>query len=343
MARAKNDPYKNALSFERPVVELDVKLKELRAQLKEKGEEADSELRADVARSIEERDALLAELESGLTLWQRIQISRHMDRPVAGDYIELLCTDVVELHGDRTFRDDKAIFTGLVTLRGRRVMLVAHRKGRTTQARIERNWGSAHPEGYRKALRCMRLAVRLGLPVVTLINTPGAYPGIGAEERGQASAIAWNILEMSRLPVPIVSVVIGEGGSGGALGIGVCDRLLVMENSYYSVISPEGCASILWKDGSRAEEAAYALKLSTSTLTELGVADEILAEPTGGAHRDKQAAAEILGDAVDRQLAELSKLSVTKLRAARQAKYRNIGQFAEELTVYPGSTPVDAD
>ena len=330
MARSKKDPFKNTLSFERPIVELDIKLRDLGSQLRDKGDESDPGMRADLARTTDERDALLAEMTAQLDLWQRIQISRHMDRPVSADYIEQLCTDVVELHGDRTFGDDKAIFTGLATLGKRRMLIVAHRKGRTTEARIECNWGCAHPEGYRKALRCMQLAVRMGLPILTLINTPGAYPGIGAEERGQASAIAWNIFEMARLPVPIVSVVIGEGGSGGALGIGVCDRLLILENAYYSVISPEGCASILWKDGSRAEEAAGALKLTTGALTELGVADEVLPEPMGGAHRDKPEAARILGEAVERQFAELSKLKVKDLLAGRAEKYRNIGQFEKD-------------
>jgi acetyl-CoA carboxylase carboxyl transferase subunit alpha len=327
MARSKKDPLQNTLAFERPVAELDLKLKELTAKLKEQGEQPEAELLAELDQTTERRDAALGDMVSQLTLWQRIQLSRHMNRPVSADYIEQLCTDVVELHGDRTFGDDKAIFTGLATLGPRRVLIVAHRKGRTTQARIECNWGCAHPEGYRKALRCMKLAVRMNLPIVTFINTPGAYPGIGAEERGQASAIAWNIFEMARLPVPIVSVVIGEGGSGGALGIGVCDRLLVLENAYYSVISPEGCASILWKDGSRAEEAAHALKLTTGALTELGVADEILPEPPGGAHRDKGRAAEILGEAVERHLAELSEQSDAELLAGRIQKYRHIGSF----------------
>ena len=330
MARSKKDPLQNTLAFERPVAELDLKLKELAAKLKEQGDEPEAELLEEINQTTEQRDVVLGEMVSQLTLWQRIQLSRHMNRPVSADYIEQLCTEVVELHGDRTFGDDKAIFTGLATLGSRRVLIVAHRKGRTTQARIECNWGCAHPEGYRKALRCMKLAVRMKLPIVTFINTPGAYPGIGAEERGQASAIAWNIFEMARLPVPIVSVVIGEGGSGGALGIGVCDRLLVLENAYYSVISPEGCASILWKDGSRAEEAAHALKLTTEALTELGVADEILPEPRGGAHRDKERAAEILGEAVERHLAELSEQSDSELLAGRVSKYRHIGSFSPD-------------
>ena len=345
MARAsKNDPLKNALSFEKPVREMDLKLAELEARIAEAGEEAEASDQEEADRLRGERDELLEQVVSELTLWQRIQLSRHMDRPVSADYLEALCTDVVELHGDRTFGDDRAIFTGFATLGKRRLLVVAHRKGRTTEARIACNWGCAHPEGYRKALRCMQLAVRMNLPILTLINTPGAYPGIGAEERGQASAIAWNIFEMSRLPVPIVSVVIGEGGSGGALGIGVCDRLLVLENAYYSVISPEGCASILWKDGSRAEEAASALKLSTDALSELGVADEIVPEPKGGAHRDKADAARLLGEAVERQFAELSKLGSKQLINARAEKYRGLGSFQPDPAgAYPAQAQAPED
>ncbi len=333
-AKGKDDPLKNALAFERPVRELDLHIEELRASLKEgkpdgakvRGREVDRE--RELAELERRRDKVLSELAASLTIWQRIQLSRHIERPGTAELMDLLFTDVVELHGDRLFGDDKAIFTGFATLGQRRLMVVGHRKGRTTQERIECNWGCAHPEGYRKALRAMKLAERLKLPVLTLINTPGAYPGIGAEERGQASAIAWNILEMFGLRVPVVSVVLGEGGSGGALGIGVCDRLLVLENAYYSVISPEGCASILWKDGARAEEAALALKLGSETLLELGVADERLSEPPGGAHRDKQAMARILEEALQRHYEELSPLPVADLLAGRAAKYRRIGRFS---------------
>ena len=330
MARlSRNDPLKNALAFERPVRELDLRIVEVDGQLGEADDETRPELEARRGLLVGERDALLADVAANLSMWQRIQLSRHVERPVTGDFVEQLLTDVVELHGDRHFGDDPAILTALATLRGRRLLLVAHQKGRTTEERIACNWGCAHPEGYRKALRCMQLAARFGLPIVTLINTPGAYPGIGAEERGQASAIAWNILEMSVLPVPVVSVVIGEGGSGGALGIGVCDRLLCLENSYYSVISPEGCASILWKDGSRAEEAAAALRLETSALLELGIADEILPEPLGGAHRDKSAMAVVVGDALQKHLDELCALSTEELVGRRAEKYRGIGPFRE--------------
>jgi acetyl-CoA carboxylase carboxyl transferase subunit alpha len=331
-AKGKDDPLKNALAFERPVRELDLRLAELREAAKAPRPEGKAARgRPDPAVELldveRRRDAALAEMQANLTVWQRIQLSRHIERPGTLDLVEALCSDVIELHGDRLYGDDKAILTALATLGRRRVMVVGHRKGRTTQERIECNWGCAHPEGYRKALRAMQLAQRQKLPILTLINTPGAYPGIGAEERGQASAIAWNILEMFGLRVPVVSVVLGEGGSGGALGIGICDRLLVLENAYYSVISPEGCASILWKDGARSEEAALALKLSSSTLLELGVADELVPEPTGGAHRDRAAMARTLGEALERAFEELCALPVPELLAARTRKYRQIGKF----------------
>jgi acetyl-CoA carboxylase carboxyl transferase subunit alpha len=332
-AKGKDDPLKNALAFERPVRELDLRIGELRDAVAHpppapaKGKPPRQDPARELAELERRRDAMLTDLTGNLSVWQRIQLSRHIERPGTTEYVELLFTEVVELHGDRLFGDDKAIFTALATLGQRRLLVVGHRKGRSTQERIECNWGCSHPEGYRKALRAMKLAERLRLPILTLINTPGAYPGIGAEERGQASAIAWNILEMFGLHVPVVSVVIGEGGSGGALGIGVCDRLLVLENAYYSVISPEGCASILWKDGQRAEEAALALKLGSETLLELGVADEILPEPPGGAHRDKHAAAKTLADTLQRHFEELGALQVNDLLAARARKYRQIGRF----------------
>ena len=330
-AKGKDDPLKNALAFERPVRELDLRLAELREAAQSPRPEGKGKARVDPAQELAElerrRDAALAEMQAKLSVWQRIQLSRHIERPGTLDLIEALCTDVVELHGDRLFGDDKAIFTGFATLGKRRLMVVGHRKGRTTQERIECNWGCAHPEGYRKAMRAMQLAQRQNLPILTLINTPGAYPGIGAEERGQASAIAWNILEMFGLAVPVVSVVLGEGGSGGALGIGVCDRLLVLENAYYSVISPEGCASILWKDGARAEEAALALKLGSGVLLELGVADELVPEPPGGAHRDRPALARTLGEVLQRVYEELAALPVPELLAARARKYRHIGRY----------------
>jgi len=326
MVRAK-DPLRNALPFERSVRELDLKIAAREAELREREEEVDPAGDEALSAMASERDGRLAEMLAGLTTWQRIQLSRHTERPGLVEYLDLLFTEVVELHGDRLFGDDRAMFTGFAALDGRRLMLVGHRKGVTTEERIACNWGCAHPEGYRKALAKMKLAERLGLPIVTLINTPGAYPGIGAEERGQAAAIAWNLLEMSLLRVPVVSVVIGEGGSGGALGIGVCDRLLILENAYYSVISPEGCASILWKDSSRAEQAAEALRLDSGTLVELGIADERLPEPPGGAHRDRAATARTLGEAIGRHLDELTALSLDDLLTRRTEKYRSMGQF----------------
>src|SRR5262245_5767742 len=337
-AKGKDDPLKNALAFERPVRELDLRIEELKdaiaqppapAPAKGKGKPppAPTDPTRELAELERRRETMVAELAANLTVWQRIQLSRHIERPGTTDYVEMLFTDVFELHGDRLFGDDKAIFAALATLGQRRLLVVGHRKGRTTQERIECNWGCAHPEGYRKALRAMRLAERLRLPILTLINTPGAYPGIGAEERGQASAIAWNILEMFGMHVQVVSVVIGEGGSGGDLGIGVCDRLLVLENAYYSVISPEGCASILWKDGARSEEAALALKLGSDTLVELGIADERLPEPPGGAHRDKAAMAATLKTALQRHLDALCELPPAELLARRAARYRAIGRY----------------
>jgi len=327
-SKVQHPAIKNALAFEKPVRELDVQIEELTAAAAMEASGGKPQPPSPALKElIAKRDVMLGELQRDLTIWKRIQLSRHTDRPVTIDYIELMLTDVIELHGDRLYGDDRAIFTGFASLNGRKIMLVAHRKGRTTQERIECNWGCAHPEGYRKALRCMQLAERQKLPILTLINTPGAYPGIGAEERGQASAIAWSILEMFRLKVPVVSVVIGEGGSGGALGIGVCDRLLVLENSYYSVISPEGCASILWKDGARSEEAALSLKLGSATLVELGVADELVPEPPGGAHRDKAGMAAVLKATLVRHFDELCALPPAELATRRSAKYRNLGSF----------------
>ena len=241
--------------------------------------------------------------------------------------------EFVELFGDKTFGDDPAICTGFATLNGRRFLLVGHRKGRTTKERLETNFGCAHPEGYRKALRKMRLAEKMGLPIVTFINTPGAYPGIGAEERGQAAAIAENILEMFRIRTPILCIVIGEGGSGGALGIGVGDRVLMMQYAYYSVISPEGCAAILWKDGARTPEAAEALKLTASTLTELGIVDGTVEEPPGGAHRDPQRAMEAMGRAICDHLDELAQVPLDDLLAARREKFRRIGAIEGRFPV----------
>ncbi|MCI0343585.1 MAG: acetyl-CoA carboxylase carboxyltransferase subunit alpha [Planctomycetales bacterium] len=311
------------LPIEKPLVDLDRKLQELR----EKAAANPKVSLAGEIRLLEERlERKTRELFAALTPWQRVQIARHASRPVLSDYLSLVFDDFLEIHGDRGFRDDPAMATGFATIAGEKVLLVGHRKGKNTKERMATNFGMAHPEGYRKALRAMRLAEKFGLPIVTLINTPGAYPGIGAEERGQSQAIAQNLLEMSRLRTPIVCAVIGEGGSGGALGIGVGDRVLILENAYYSVISPEGCASILWKDAARAPDAAAALKLTAQDLMGLGLVDEIVPEPLGGAHRDPTGAATRLKLALLGHLRDLASVPVAELLARRYEKLRSYGR-----------------
>lgn len=322
---SKPDPLQNALDFERPIVELEQKISELQ----ELADQTKMDLTSELKPLRELRDKLLRQICATMTPWQRVRLARHPLRPVTGDYVNLIFEEVIELHGDRAFADDRAILTAFAKIGEERVLLVAHRKGRTTEERMKTNWGCAHPEGYRKALLRMKLAEKFGLPIVTLINTPGAYPGIGAEERGQAAAIARNILEMSRLRVPVVSVVIGEGGSGGALGIGVCDRLLMMEYAYYSVITPEGCAAILWKDGDKAEAAATALKITSRDLQALGLVDDVVPEPLGGAHRDHAKTAIALRDRILRNLSELRAMSIDDMVAARYQRYRWIGDGPE--------------
>jgi acetyl-CoA carboxylase carboxyl transferase subunit beta len=265
----------------------------------------------------------------GRTAWESVQLARHQDRPNLAEYIELVCDDFTELHGDRTFGDDQSIVGGLASIAGRPVMIVGHQKGRGTRESIQRNFGMPHPEGYRKALRLMQYAGRFGLPIVTFIDTPGAYPGIQAEERNQSEAIARNLLVMSRLPVPIVCTIIGEGGSGGALAIGVGDRVLMLENTIYSVISPEGCATILFKDAAAAPRAAEASRLTARELHKLGVADEVVPEPPGGAHTDREATAAALKAALVRNLAELSAQSPEALVDARYARFRAFGEYTE--------------
>jgi acetyl-CoA carboxylase carboxyl transferase subunit alpha len=259
--------------------------------------------------------------------WQRAQIARHPQRPYTLDWISLMITDFVELHGDRGFGDDKALITGLGKLRGRPVAVIGHQKGRDTKQRIDRNFGQPKPEGYRKALRIMELAAKFGRPVLTFIDTPGAYPGIDAEERGQGEAIARNLREMARLPVPIIVTVTGEGGSGGALAIAVGDRVNILENGFYSVISPEGCASIIWRDSTKAETAAIAMKIMSTDLKDLGIVDEIIPEPDGGAHSDYEAAAKLFGDTLERQLLILSNQGIKELLQARYKKFRHMCQF----------------
>lgn len=311
------------LPFEQKIQEIEAKIDELRELASSSSIDVGDQL-ASMERQLEEATA---KTYSQLTPWEEVGVARHPQRPVASDYIEEMLDDFVELKGDRTFGDDRAMVTGLATMGGRRFMLVGHRKGRTTKERLETNFGCAHPEGYRKAWRKMKLAEKLGLPIVSLINTPGAYPGIGAEERGQAMAIAENIIGMFTLRTPIVVLVIGEGGSGGALGIGIGDRVLMMEHSYYSVISPEGCAAILWKDGSRSADAADALKLTAKDLTALGVVDEVITEPLGGAHRRRDEAIASVRTTLLRNLDELDGRDLDELVEARREKFRRIAEI----------------
>jgi acetyl-CoA carboxylase carboxyl transferase subunit alpha len=311
------------LDFEKPIVELEEKLEELRKQSKDHSINLDPEVRKMQSKLEETRRSIY----ENLTPWQRVQIARHTARPFMLDYVSMCFTDFVELKGDRLFGDDPAMPGGLGTLDGIRCVVIGHQKGRNTKENVHRNFGSAHPEGYRKALRLMKMAAKFRLPIVSLIDTPGAYPGVGAEERHIAESIAVNLREMMLLPVPVVAVVIGEGGSGGALGIGVADSVLVMENAYYSVISPEGCAAILWKHRKHAPEAATALKLTASDLKELGLIDDVVPEPLGGAHHDHKAAAAALSEVVLRHLRRLQKVPPEKLLEQRYAKFRAMGQF----------------
>jgi len=270
---------------------------------------------------------LRREFYTHLGPWQRAQIARHPQRPYTLDWVNLMLTDFIELHGDRGFGDDKALIAGLARFRGRPVAIIGHQKGRDTKQRVVRNFGQPKPEGYRKALRVMELAAKFGRPVLTFIDTPGAYPGIDAEERGQGEAIARNLREMARLPVPIIVTVTGEGGSGGALAVAVGDRVNILENGFYSVISPEGCASIIWRDSTKAETAAIAMKIMSSDLKDLGIVDEIIPEPDGGAHSDHEAAAKLFGDVLERQLLVLSNQSRKELLRARYEKFRHMCQF----------------
>jgi len=313
------------LEFEKPLVELEKKIEEVRklsGKQKLGGE-------ADIASLQKKLQEVRREVYGNLTPWQRIQIVRHPQRPYLLDYLRLGATDVFELGGDRVYGEDRALVGGFATLGKQKVVFLGHQKGRDTKENLLRNFGCAHPEGYRKALRLMRLADRFHLPIVTFIDTPGAFPGVASEERHVAEAIAVNIREMFNLRVPIVAVVIGEGGSGGALGIGVANRVLILENAYYSVISPEGCASILWKDRAFAPQAAEALRISSKDLLELGLVDEIIPEPVGGAHRDWAATVSATMEKVGRHLGELSKLSVPQLLETRQERYRSIGSVTE--------------
>jgi acetyl-CoA carboxylase carboxyl transferase subunit alpha len=311
-----------ALEFERPIVELEHKI----AELKQLGGPA---LDGEIRRLERKARQLQEEVFSELTAWQKVLLSRHPLRPFTLDYVGRIVDGFIELHGDRAFRDDEAIVGGLGSLRGRPVMVLGHQKGRGTKENMRRNFGMPRPEGYRKARRLMELAARLKIPILTFIDTPGAYPGIDAEERGQAEAIAKNLEVMARLPVPIVATVIGEGGSGGALALGVADRVNMLEYAVYSVISPEGCASILWKDQKKVETAAEQMKVTAADLHALGVCDRVIGEPSGGAHRDPDAAAERVAAAIVEDLEALASLAPDELLAARYQKFRKMGAFLD--------------
>jgi acetyl-CoA carboxylase carboxyl transferase subunit alpha len=310
------------LPFEKPVVDLVERVRELRVLAV-----TDASLTPELARLEEHTSRLARELFAELTPIQKVQLSRHANRPYTLDYVKRLCTGFIELHGDRRFSDDPAIVGGLATYRGRSVVVVGHQKGRGTKENMKRNFGMPNPEGYRKAIRLYELADRFGLPILTFIDTPGAYPGIGAEERGQSEAIGAALAAMARVKVPIVASIIGEGGSGGALALGVANRMLVLEFGCYSVISPEGCAAILWKDGSRADEAAAQLKVTAHDLLRLGVVEAVVEEPAGGAHQDYDEAARRLDAALEPMLAALEKLSPDELVADRYDRFRKLGAF----------------
>ncbi len=313
------------LEFERPLVELEKKISDMKDFSVGESIELDGEIA-----SLEKKLARLRkDIYSRLTRWQRVQLSRHPKRPYTLDYIKMITTDFVELHGDRCFADDQAMIGGFAKIDNQPVLVIGQQKGRDTKQKLARNFGMAHPEGYRKALRLFKLAEKFEIPIVVLIDTPGAYPGIGAEERGQAEAIAHNIREMARLRVPIVVVIIGEGASGGALGIGVGDVVMILEYAWYSVISPEGCAAILWRDAAKAPEAAEALKVTSDDLIRLKVVDKVISEPEGGAHRDPTATAQLVKKEILAALRELQAKPVEQLLQDRLAKYRSIGEFEE--------------
>ncbi len=320
------------LDFEKPVADLENKIEELKHLASGKDMNITSEIKKLEKKAL----TLRADIFSKLTPWQKTLLARHQERPHTSDYIKLIMEDFIELHGDRKFSDDSAIIGGFARFQGMPVAVIGHEKGRSTKERIERNFGQAHPEGYRKALRIMKLAERFGMPIITFIDTPGAYPGIGAEERGQAEAISTNLFEMFRLMTPIIPVVIGEGGSGGALALSIGDRLLMLEHSVYSVISPEGCAAILWKKDNAElgqkdyETASKALKMTAQDLYELGISDEIIPEPLGGAHRDHQEAAKALKKALETHLTELTEIPIDSLLQKRYIKFREIGALQEQ-------------
>src|SRR5213596_3713020 len=312
------------LDFEKPIFELERRLQDLKNHSDQHDVDLDSAIKELETKLRETR----RQIYGNLTAWQRVQIARHVQRPFALDYIERCFTNWVELHGDRRFADDRAMPCGVAMLGAQRCVVITQQKGRNTKENVMRNFGCAHPEGYRKALRLMQLAEKFGLPVISLIDTPGAFPGIGSEERHISEAIAVNLREMMNLRVPILAAVIGEGGSGGALGIGVADRVLILENAYYSVISPEACSAILWRDRKHAAEAAEALKLTAQDLLKLGVVDEIVSEPEGGAHHDYDTATKNLGKALRHALQQISQVPVADLLERRYQKFRRLGVFS---------------
>lgn len=317
----------NVLDFEKPIVELEDRITELESFSSDQNLDLSDELQT-LAKKLER---LKKDIYGNLTAWQRVQVARHPERLYTRDYIDMITEDFVELYGDRLYHDDRAIIGGFGTIDGQKVLIMGHQKGRDTKENIECNFGCANPEGYRKAMRLMTLAERFKLPIVILIDTPGAYPGIGGEERGQAQAIAENIRDMFMLKTPIVCCVIGEGGSGGALGVGVGDVVMMLENSYYSVISPEGCAAILWKDSARAKDAAEALRLTSKDLLKFGIVDQAVKEPLGGVHKNKEQAAANLKKAVLEAIDKLSSISTDELLEKRYQKFRKIGEFQESM------------
>ena len=315
----------NFLDFEQPIAELEAKIEELRFV----GDDAEVNINEEVSRLREKSESLTKSIFSKLSAWQVAQVARHPSRPYTLDYLASIAPDFQELHGDRMYADDPAIVGGVGRIGGRAVMFIGHQKGRDTKERVRRNYGMPKPEGYRKAQRLMRLAQKFKLPIITLIDTPGAYPGVGAEERGQSEAIAYSLYLMSGLKTPIINIVIGEGGSGGALAIGVGDKLLMLEYAIYSVISPEGCASILWKSADKAEDAAEAMRITASSLSGYGLVDEVLEEPLGGAHRNPDAMAELIRNALINSLDEFDQISIDQLLEKRQRRLAGFGEYKE--------------
>lgn len=313
------------LDFEQPIAELEAKIDELRYV----GDDSEININEEVARLKDKSESLTKSIFAKLSPWQVARVARHESRPYTQDYLDLICPDFQELHGDRMYADDPAIVAGIGRIDGKAVMFIGHQKGRDTKDRVRRNYGMPKPEGYRKAQRLMRMAEKFSLPIVTFIDTPGAYPGVGAEERGQSEAIASSLFLMAGLKTPIISVVIGEGGSGGALAIGVGDKLLMLQYSIYSVISPEGCASILWKSAEKAEDAAEAMRITAKDLSGFGLVDEVLPEPLGGAHRNPKTIAEVIRNALLSSLDDLGKLSIEQLLEARQRRLAGFGQYKE--------------